>query len=202
MARVLALELVAVDEPRRGTGESENGGQLAHIVLPVAVCVEDVVFLCRGEAGAKGAAIASILGVGDDAHVRRVVLAEFLKHVGGIVVAAVVDDDHLVVVDVLAQDFEGPGDEGGQGRRVVVGREEDAERRKLHAVFSPMRMSDWPTGKVRPAPIHAASAARAVCRTRSSHGETGSTPLEGAWRVSGSQIRNFARAMGMRIELA
>ena len=124
---VVAFQLEAVDEAGIGADQIEQAGQLGDIVLAVAIGVEDEVLGGGVKAAAQGAAVAAILGMGDDAQAGAILGAQLIENGGGIVVAAIVDHDDFVIGHVELERVERLGEQLGQRGGVVVGREEDAQ---------------------------------------------------------------------------
>ena len=121
--RVGARDLVAVHEigvrpvlPQRA--------ELAHVVLRVAVGVEDVLLRGGSEAGAERPAVAAVPLVLDDAQVGHVP-QELAQDQRGVIRTRVVHHDDLPVVGQIAHDGRRQHDETRYGSPVIVGGKED-----------------------------------------------------------------------------
>ena len=124
--RVVAGDLVAVHEVHLGREGLEQRLQLARVVLRVAVGVEDELLRGGGEAGAQRPAVAAVLLVVDHLEPREVP-RHLVEQLAGVVRAAVVDHDHLVVVGERPRRHVRHQRQARDGAGVVVGGKEDAE---------------------------------------------------------------------------
>src|ERR1039458_8338121 len=79
VSRVVALQLVAVDQPGLRRYELEQAGQLADIVLAVAIRIENKFPGGSGEARTERAAIPPVFRVCFDAHAGREVAAQLVE---------------------------------------------------------------------------------------------------------------------------
>ena len=100
--------------------------EFVDVELAVTVGVEDPLF-CRGtEAGLEGGAVALVDWMLDEADVGGL-LGEFLRDLGGLIRAAVVNDDDFVIVADRFEDFEGGERERLDVVLFVVAGEKDGE---------------------------------------------------------------------------
>src|SRR5574341_1122673 len=125
--RIAAKLLVALYHIHAIADLRIEGAQILHIILRVAVGVENPLLAGGGEAGAQRAAVAAIFGMVDDAHAIRVIGGQTAKDAGGVIRTAVVDDDHFVVVGDLFQYIHRHDDHAGDCAAVVIGGEEGAD---------------------------------------------------------------------------
>src|ERR1051326_7683133 len=126
MGGVVTFELIAIHESCTRTGSGEELGQLAGIVLAIAIGVKDPLFRGRGKTAAQGCAITAIVRVSYGAQERPMLLFEMLEHLGGLIAAAIIDYDDLVVGHVLFQDRKRSAQQLRQRRGVVVSRKKHA----------------------------------------------------------------------------
>src|SRR6185295_12632732 len=124
--RIGAADLVAVDEIDLVAEPPPQHFHLGGVVLRVAVGVEDELPRRGGKAGAQRAAVAAVRRMVHDADL-RIGARELVEDLGGVVGAAVVDDDHFEVGRELARGAQRRDDEAGDGTAVVVGRKEDTQ---------------------------------------------------------------------------
>src|ERR1019366_6896546 len=204
--RIATFQLVAVHQAGIGAHQFQQARQFADIVLAVAIGIEDEFLGGRLEPAAQRAAIAAILWMRDHAQAGTIQAAQSFQHGGRVIATAVVDHDDFVIRYVGCEGRERLGQQAGQRRRIVVCRKEDAQRWEIprsrdHNIFSPISTSDCPTGKLCPAPSHAASMASGTYSSRSSQGATRCTPLSAGLRNSGSHRRNLSSAIGINREL-
>ena len=122
MQRVGATDFVAVDhiDPRQHMRHQQL--QLARIVLRIAVGVEDQLLGSAGKPDPQSAAVAEHFAVRHHAQL-LVALRQILQHFHGVVGAAVLDDDHFVVVGQLGQRMQCRHDQAAYRPAVVVSRE-------------------------------------------------------------------------------
>ena len=131
---IVAADLEAVDHVHALAAlqaSVDEGAQFAGIVLGVAVGVEHPLLARGGKTAAQGRAVAEVARVVDDAHVRRMNPGEFVEQGAGVIGAAVVDDDDLVVLRALTQGHQGGNDHRGDGAAVVVRGEKSGDAGKL-----------------------------------------------------------------------
>ena len=95
--RVVAADLVAVDDVDIVAEALEEDCELGGIILRIAVRVEDEILGRRREAGAQGVSVALVLRVVEDAQ-PRYQRRQLFQHGCGVIAAAVVGDDDFVVV--------------------------------------------------------------------------------------------------------
>src|SRR5262249_40983775 len=125
------LEPVADDHVDLVGGRQE-ATDLGEIELAVTVGEEDPPELRGFVAGAERGAVALVLCVVNDAYL-AVPFREVVRDRGGVVAAAVVDDDHLEAVEVVpAQDGERLVDGALDVGLLVEAREEDAQLTDTH----------------------------------------------------------------------
>ena len=176
-------DLVAVDQVDVGPEALPQQRDLRRVVLRVAVGVEHVLLGRRLEAAAQRPAVAAVLRVVDDAHL-RVHPRQFVEDLRRAVLAAVVDDDDLVVGRERTCRQQRRHHHARDGAAVVVGREEDAQAgRRSGRSFWHTRTGNLSTDLSRGARATtgvAPRAARARRRTPGSRRATSSTAPRGA----------------------
>lgn len=97
MSRIVALQLIAVDESDVRSKGGEELRQFANIVLSIAVRIEHQILGGRGKSAAERASVTTILRVRDDAQAIAELLLKFEEHFARIVLAAIVDNDDFEV---------------------------------------------------------------------------------------------------------
>ena len=130
--RIVTRDLVAVHQLRPVPGRPEQR-KLGHVVLRVAVRVEDPLLAGRREARAQRAAVAAVRLVRDDAQVRHQ-LRQLFEHVRAVVGARVVHDHDLPVVGEPGERAGGENHLAGDRAPVVVGRKEGADAGLAHEI--------------------------------------------------------------------
>src|SRR5947209_5383822 len=123
-ARVRATYLIPVDHTDRAGHQRVEGHEFAHVVLPVAVRVEDQLLTRVAEPRAERRAVAAVALVVNDPDVRRGA-GQFFQHVAGRVGAPVVDDEHLEVVGQCGQDIQRVRHQRRDTACIIKGREEN-----------------------------------------------------------------------------
>ena len=118
---------IAVDESDVRPDGIEERREFTHIVLSIAIGVEDELFGGRREPGAKGSAIPAIFRMRDDAQARTMRPAQGFQHRARIIDTAVVDDDNFKVPRVLIENGESFFDQIGEGRGIIICRKKDTQ---------------------------------------------------------------------------
>src|SRR5262245_48168004 len=203
--RVVPFDLVAVHHCNAVAHGLAERRQLTHVVLSVAIGVEDPVLGCDRKAGPQHAAVSARLPVVDDAQ-PRVVTRQLVEDTGGVVGGAVVDDHHFVVVGELLQGLERAEHHCRDCAGVVVAREESGDAAELlhHAARLPLRAR---ARTVRPngSPVRATSgASRRSSQRRGTFSAPNSRCRSGVACAAGrkrSEVR-FSTATGKRNMLA
>src|SRR4051794_12255303 len=77
---IMPLELIAVHQAGSGAHQLEEAGQLADIVLAVAIGVEYEIFLGRLEPATQRTSVTAILFMGHHPQALAVLLLELLQH--------------------------------------------------------------------------------------------------------------------------
>lgn len=89
--------------------------------MGIAIGIEDPFFAGVSETSAQSAAITLIAIMGDDAQF-RVTAGKFVKHCLGVIFAAVVDDNDLVIVCDLFEGEQRGEDHAGDCATIVISR--------------------------------------------------------------------------------
>src|SRR5688572_29187091 len=121
--RVMAGDLVPVDHVHVVSKRLMQQGQLAWIVLSIAIRVEDEVLRRVGETAPEGPAITPVGFMRDDLEVGESRL-KLRKDGAAVVRAGIVDDDDFVVVRKLAKSDVRDDHHRGNSAAIVVGGEE------------------------------------------------------------------------------
>ena len=121
-------------------GQLDEGREFIDVELSVAVGVEDPLFFRGVEAGLQGGAIPLVDRMLDESDVGGL-LGEFLCDLGGLIGAAVIHDNHFVIVTDRLEHFEGAEREGLDVVLFVVTGEKDGETylRTFHQNLAPLR---------------------------------------------------------------
>src|SRR5690606_1948511 len=93
--------------------------KLTHIVLGIAVGIKDELLARFAKTGAQRAAVAAVPLMMDDADLREAAL-EKSEDLLGLLLAAVIDEDHLIIVGDLFGRCDGLRGHGSDGAPVVV----------------------------------------------------------------------------------
>ncbi len=123
--RIIPGDFVPVDNIDAWPQRIDKESHLQRVILGIAIRVENPLFARQAKAVPQRRPIALVAFMMNDCQFGDV-LGQLVQHIGGVVAAAIVDNDDFVISAIAAQADPGCQHHAGNGSAIVVSREDGA----------------------------------------------------------------------------